>query len=99
MEKLAYLINDMEIDGKCNFKISKSDFNTFNILENTDPVYIYFFHHGFIEELVEEDDIEFFLVMGFLMVMVVCFWFFSRFITLTFIFFFRLFFIFGFLFF
>ena len=106
MEELANLIDDLEIDDKLNLNIPNLFLLFYFFLEFADPVYLYFLNYGFIEELIEEevdefeeDDSEFFLVMVVLMIMVFFFWFFSQLFSLNLIFFLRLFFILGFLFF
>ena len=106
MEELADLIDEMEIDGKCNFNI-RNHFLIHLFLENTDTVYLYFLNHGFIEELVEQDEEEeeeeeggnkqFICFMVLMMIMVVFFWIFSSFVSLNFVRFLRFCFLFGFL--
>ncbi len=57
IENLAILIDELEIDGKFYyyFIFFKSDFKYFFFLEGSDPVALYFFLNGYIEEIKEEN--------------------------------------------
>ena len=55
IETLTHLIADLEIEGNLIFSFFLSYLIFFFLSEGSDPVALYFFLNGYIEEIIEEN--------------------------------------------